>query len=158
MSDDAEIVARLRASAADAAARGITRVVVGAVVCDAGRVLLLRRRGDDFMGGLLELPSGEVSEGEDVVDALRRELLEETGLEIDHFVAELPSFDYFSRSGQRTRQLNVSVTPRVAERVTLTEHDDFLWLPLAEHRGVGVSDEVRRILDAGAAVLGRGRH
>ncbi|NEE45902.1 NUDIX hydrolase, partial [Streptomyces sp. SID8455] len=68
---------------AEARRDGIEKYVVGALITDEdSRVLLLRRRGDDFLGGLWELPSGGVGPGERLVDALCREVLEETGLTV----------------------------------------------------------------------------
>ncbi len=53
--------------------------IVQAVVLDAGRVLLATRR---TLGGW-ELPGGNVRPGEDDEPALRREVREETGLEVE---------------------------------------------------------------------------
>jgi ADP-ribose pyrophosphatase YjhB (NUDIX family) len=53
-----------------------------AVIVRDGRVLLGRRR-DDPGAGRWDLPGGFLEEGEDAVAALRREVLEETGLEIE---------------------------------------------------------------------------
>ncbi|MFY4719476.1 NUDIX domain-containing protein [Streptomyces sp. LaBMicrA B280] len=53
--------------------------MVGAVVSDVGRVLLLRRRAGDFLGDLWELPSGKVEEGETAPGGPCREAAEETG-------------------------------------------------------------------------------
>ncbi|MFJ4825420.1 NUDIX hydrolase [Streptomyces bacillaris] len=123
---------------------GIEKYVVGALVTDQeGRVLLLRRRADDFLGGLWELPSGGVEPGEGLEDALRREVLEETGLTVTGVTGHAGSFDYTSRSGRRTRQFTFAVT--VAPPVTLTEHDDFTWAD-RDHELPAVSDETRALL------------
>lgn len=60
------------------------RLVVNAVVADTdGRVLLLRRSPRSSANpGRWELPGGKVDDGEHFDDALRREVREETGLEI----------------------------------------------------------------------------
>ena len=53
-----------------------------AVIVRAGRVLLGRRRSDPGQG-LWDLPGGFLHEGEDALAALRREVREETGLEVE---------------------------------------------------------------------------
>jgi len=54
-------------------------IVVGALVRNAaGQVLLIRHRERGW-----ELPQGRVETGEDLVSALHREVLEESGVEID---------------------------------------------------------------------------
>ena len=60
--------------------------VAVAVIRDAqGRVLLSRRREGTHLAGLWEFPGGKLEPGESIGQALRREIHEETGLEIkDH--------------------------------------------------------------------------
>lgn len=48
-----------------------------------GRVLLTRRRADTVYGGWWEFPGGKIEVGESVDDCVRRELLEEVGLEVE---------------------------------------------------------------------------
>ena len=55
--------------------------MVAALVRDpSGRTLLSRRRDDQPMGGLWELPGGKVEEGESPAEALAREVAEELGV------------------------------------------------------------------------------
>jgi mutator protein MutT len=57
-------------------------VVIG-VVLRGGRILIQQRVGDPGMDGLWELPGGGVGLGEKHATALRREIAEETGLEVE---------------------------------------------------------------------------
>lgn len=54
---------------------------VGALILHKGRVLLVERAREP-MKGYWSLPGGAVETGEALEDALRREVLEETGLEV----------------------------------------------------------------------------
>ncbi|HEX2051626.1 MAG TPA: NUDIX hydrolase [Actinomycetota bacterium] len=56
-------------------------VGVGAVVVRDGALLVIRR-GRDPGRGLWSLPGGRVEHGEALVDAVRREVREETGLDV----------------------------------------------------------------------------
>ena len=62
---------------ADAAVHSVS--VAGVVVDDAGRALLIQRRDN----GHWEPPGGVLETGEDIIAGLRREVAEETGLDIE---------------------------------------------------------------------------
>ena len=64
--------------------RAIRRPVpaVAAVIVEDGRLLLIRR-GAEPSRGKWSLPGGSVEWGETLTDAVRREVCEETGLEIE---------------------------------------------------------------------------
>jgi ADP-ribose pyrophosphatase YjhB (NUDIX family) len=60
-----------------------SETTVGALVVDGeGRLLLVRRARDPY-GGTWDVPGGFLNEDEHPLDALRRELREETGLEVE---------------------------------------------------------------------------
>ena len=73
-------------------------MVAAVVRRDDGRFLLSRRLPESHLGGLWEFPGGAVEEGEGPDEALRRELLEELGVEI---AVEAPITFAFHRDPQR---------------------------------------------------------
>ncbi len=58
-------------------------VVVAAVIEEAGRILVTRRQPGVHLAGMWEVPGGKIDPGEAHQDALRREIREELGAEID---------------------------------------------------------------------------
>ncbi len=56
--------------------------VVAAVVRRGGCILITRRKDDAERGGLWEFPGGKVEQGEEEPDALRREIREELGCDL----------------------------------------------------------------------------
>jgi 8-oxo-dGTP diphosphatase len=122
----------------------VQQLVVGAIVQHDGKVLLLQRPEDDFMGGVWELPSGTVEPGESLDQALIREVKEETGLGVTAVGAYLGSFDYESGSGKKSRQFNFAVDVHSPEPVQLHEHDAYTWTALTEEPPV--TDAVWQVL------------
>ncbi|MBP1683884.1 MAG: hydrolase [Deltaproteobacteria bacterium] len=58
-----------------------TMQVVAGVLFEHGRVLICQRRADDHHPDQWEFPGGKVEPGEDLEQALRRELVEELGID-----------------------------------------------------------------------------
>ena len=143
MPPNAETEQRLLSAAA---AAGIDRLVVAAVIRDGDRVLLLERSPEDYLGGLFELPGGLVETGETMSQALRREVAEETGLIITASDRYLGGFDYHSQSGRLTRQFNFQLTAPETPAIILSEHAGFAWVGMAELAQYPVSPEVRELL------------
>lgn len=59
-------------------------VAAAVVVNSENEVLIAKRAVDAHQGGLWEFPGGKVEAGETVEQALARELLEETGIRVEH--------------------------------------------------------------------------
>ena len=130
----------------DTRALGIERVVAGAVIRNNGTVLLLKRAQSDYLGGIYELPSGAVEAGETLDQALRREVAEETGLEVVGIGPYLGHFDYSSGSGILTRQLNFLVTVRPAAVALSPEHETFAWVDQGRLAEYPVSLQVQALI------------
>jgi 8-oxo-dGTP diphosphatase len=135
----------------DARRDGIERLIVGAVITNGSEILLLKRPQDDFMGGIYELPSGNVEAGETLDAALRREVHEETGLQVGAITGYLGSFDYVSASGRKSRQFNFTTDETATGPVRLQEHDAYRWA--APDADAPVTDAVKNVLTNYAQVI-----
>jgi len=130
-------------------AEGIAKFAVGAVISDdKGRVLLLKRKMDGFLGGRYELPGGTVEHGESLGDALVREVREETGLTVTAVVDPLSHFDFTSRRGIRMRRFGFLVKAEGTPALNPDLHEDYAWVPIRYLSWLGVTDNARRVLEA----------
>ena len=127
----------------------IVKNVVGAIILnERNQVLIMSRKTDDFMGGIDELPSGNIEQGENIYEALVREVKEETNLDVVNVKSYIGSFDYISGSGKKARQYNFVIDVKNTENIILTEHDEYNWLTIEEiRRSNKITDEVKYILE-----------
>lgn len=109
--------------------------VAGVIVDDQGRALVVRRREN----GHLESPGGILERNETILDGLRREISEETGLEV-----EVGRLSGVYKSMSRGIVTLVFRCERRAGALTLNaEVSEFRWMH---------ADEIRRELDEAYAV------
>lgn len=108
----------------------------------------MSRKTDDFMGGIDELPSGNMEQGENIYEALVREVKEETNIDVVNVKSYIGNFDYISGSGKKARQYNFVLDVKNTENIILTEHDKYNWLTIEEIRKSGkITDEVKYIVE-----------
>ena len=95
---------------------------------DQGRILLARRAGDPG-AGLWDLLGGFLDEGEEPVEALRRELREETGLEIEpgEFLGGIP--DRYGEEGHWTVNLYWEARLGAGEPEPADDVAELAWFP-----------------------------
>ncbi len=125
---------------------GISKMVVGAVITNKnGEILLMRRKKEDFMVGIFEIPGGNAEKGEGIYEVLVREIKEETNLDLRKVQYYINQFDYLSSSGKKCRQFNFKVEVSGGP-IVLTEHDTYKWVSLDEIEEQNVSDEVKECL------------
>ena len=110
------------------------------------KVLLVRRREDDFLAGIYEFPGGKVEEGEGLADALVREVREETGLRVSGIGRYLGFFDYDSEDGERRRVFNFQVEVSEPLEIQLKEHDRFVWADEKKLAEFELSEDILRTL------------
>ena len=116
--------------------------VVGAVIERNGGILVCRRNDDDMFGGLWEFPGGKVEENEDKKEALKRELMEEIGVEAE--VGELIRTFEDEKSDMKIyvylyRCSILSGTPRCIEC------QDMKWATVSEINALDLAPADRKI-------------
>lgn len=138
---------RLRADAV--APRYPIPTVGGLVMDDQGRLLMLRT---DKWSGLWGIPGGKIEWGEPSVDALRRELLEETGLSVHDIrfvmVQDAVSPPEFYKDAHF---LLLNYTCRVSGTPAVTLNDEareYRWVTPDEARALPLNTPTRILLDA----------
>ncbi len=133
-------------------------LAVAAVIVDGDRVLAMRRSPSrDAGAGVWETPSGRVSADEAPLDAIAREIQEETGLEVA--LDPRPIDAYTARRGEAPMAVIVYRARRLRGEVARSdEHDAHAWWTLAELRASGAParlvDAIERALTTPAASPG----
>lgn len=88
------------------------------------------RRGPGSTGsGHYEFPGGKVESGESEIQALRREIVEELGVEIE--VGPLLG-ETFHQYPAKNIHLRFYLVADPGKNFVLTEHDDYFWVDIAK--------------------------
>lgn len=128
-----------------AAAPADLHVAAGVLVNGQGLVLIARRPAGKHMAGGWEFPGGKVAEGESALEALRREFLEEIGVEV---LAAQPLIRYRHAYPGRTVLLDVWTVTRHAGEPRALEGQPLRWEPLENLLEAGLLEADRPIVQA----------
>ena len=105
-------------------------IAVKGFIINNGKLLLIKRRSNDVhFPGVWEIPGGRLTPGEDPYLGLKREIKEESGLEV---TVLLPlSINYFVRADGQTITAIVFVCKTNQENIVLSEeHTEYQWVSL----------------------------
>jgi 8-oxo-dGTP diphosphatase len=90
-----------------------------------------RSVSDNFMPGLWDIPGGTVKFGEHTVDALNREILEETGLTVKPGKI-LYCYDFMSGPERHQFQIVYECEYQGGEVVLSADHEEYRWVDWEE--------------------------
>jgi 8-oxo-dGTP diphosphatase len=134
----------------------VLQVAMKAVIVKDGKVLILREAatyGEGTQRGRYHMPGGRINPGEPFEDALRREIREETGLEVD---IQYPIYAGEWRPVIRDVPHQIVATffvcrPKTDKVVLSTEHDDYQWVRPADRAQYDIMTPEDKVIDRYAA-------
>lgn len=98
-----------------------------------GKIFIAKRQNVGDMGGRWEFPGGKIDEGEDFQQAIKREMLEEFGVEVT--VGNHICSSTFEHKGKKCFLDAFEVHfahDGIEKKYVLTEHTDYRWADLEE--------------------------
>ena len=117
--------------------------VVAALIRKDGLILITRRFDHVHLPGLWEFPGGKVEKGETLESALKREILEELGVEITVFDE---FFDIEHRYPSKTVHLHFFNCIIQSEEPRAVEVADLKWVSPAELDGYPFPEADRKLI------------
>ncbi len=125
-------------------------VGVGGVLLRDERVLLVRRKREPG-AGLWSIPGGHVRLGETLEEACVREMLEETGLEVEP-VRPIYAFDYIERDGKGNVKYHYVVVDFLCRQVGGSlkpggDAKEVRWIPLDQALKLRLTSSTRKLLE-----------
>lgn len=133
-------------------------VGIGIVVIKHNTVLLVRRGKPPNMGAWT-LPGGAQEVGETTEQAARRELLEETGIEVGplHFAATVDNIRHDAAGRVRFHYTIIDFAARwvAGEPVAATDVSDAAWAPLDRLADYDLWSEAHRVIAIARELVGQ---
>ncbi len=104
---------------------------VKAIIENNGEILLIRRSEKyrkDNIDGIWDIPGGRINFGEEPIEGLKRELLEETGLEINEVKRILDASTVFKDDETHIVRITYLCTVKNQRLKLSGEHTESLWV------------------------------
>lgn len=117
---------------------------VGAVIVERDHILLVQR-GRDPGKGLWAVPGGKVDRGESLRIAVRREVAEETGLEVE--VGEVAWVGELIDDANHIVLIDFHATVIGGDLAAADDADDVAWVPLESASSIALTDTMHDLLD-----------
>jgi len=123
-------------------------VGVGGILIENGKILLIKRATEPNKG-LWTIPGGKIKFGEKIEDALKREMLEETGLEVE--VLNLEDIYELIMSNGEVRYHYIILDYRVrrisGEPKSSTDALELKWFSKEELKHIETTETMKKLLD-----------
>jgi mutator protein MutT len=127
------------------------------VRCPNDKILIMRRQNGDAGGGDWDLPGGAIESGENAMDALKREVFEETNLKIDR-VSKIKTFNLKIPETGVDSDMNIYLAHAITLDVSLKaatwegsdgkpEHTQYDWISYKDElENIPMLDQLKSIV------------
>jgi len=128
------------------------QICVGAAILNKNDTILMVKRSadDDFMPNSWELPGGGTEYGEEPEKGLKREILEECGIEIEVFKPLTTGTYYMKKADEETQRVEIVFSTMMSDpdqEIKLSEeHSEYQWFTFEQINKLQLSDFMRNIL------------
>ena len=121
-------------------------VAVKGIIVKGDKILLLKRSGsEDCYKNLWETPGGKINFGEDLKEALRREVKEETNLDIEVLIP-INTWSFFRDDKTYVVGITFLCKPLTEEIHLGEEHVDYKWVSKNELDELEMDENLRKEL------------
>jgi mutator protein MutT len=113
------------------------------IINEKGLILLIKRAGDEtHLENLWDVPGGRFEHGEKPQQGLKREVMEESGLEVE-VMDPVTSWTFMRDNGEQVFGTTFLCEPEGLEVELGDEHTDFQWVEKKELDDLPMHDELR---------------
>jgi 8-oxo-dGTP diphosphatase len=104
---------------------------VKAIIQNNGKILLIRRSEKykkDNIEGIWDIPGGRITPGEEPLDGLKREVMEETGLELKEIKRVIDVSTVFKNDEKQIVRITYLCKSKTTKPKLSDEHTEFVWI------------------------------
>lgn len=121
------------------------------VLGEEGKILIIKRSSSDtWRGGYWEFPGGKLDEGQDISNALEREVFEETGLvviPINRIVYYESKITSYKKYRGLPYVVLIGLVKKIGGRVNLSKaHTNYAWASINEALNYKLTEESKKSL------------
>ncbi|MFA6888381.1 MAG: NUDIX domain-containing protein [Candidatus Woesearchaeota archaeon] len=119
------------------------QIGVKAIIEQDNKILLIKRSAKyKHLEAAWDIPGGRTEFGEDPIDGLRREIKEETNLELDEIKQILDASTVFKNEEKHIVRITYLCTVKETNVQLSHEHTDMQWVPKEELKNIEFKDKI----------------
>lgn len=121
------------------------KVALKAIIRNNDKILVLKRSNEeDVFAELWDIPGGKIEYGEKIVDGIKREVMEETGLDVDVDFRPWSIWSFMTPAKERqTVGITLLAQYKGGEVKISSEHTEFRWISPSEFASMSADPSLK---------------